>query len=70
MSPGDRCIGCRFFNNNPALIETVFPGLNVLSSAYSSVRAEAGICSRHEVFISPGYNCRLFEPARRLSPRE
>ena len=45
-----KCIDCGFFQNDPAMIETAFPGLNSLSSAYSSVRAESGICDRLELF--------------------
>ena len=60
----NRCTCCSFFKNDPALIEMIFPGLNSLSSAYSSVRAESGICDRHELFISSRYGCTLFEPVR------
>ena len=56
-----RCISCRFFANDPALIEATFPGLNVLSSAYGSVRSDAGICSRHDFFLSSWQRCRDFE---------
>jgi hypothetical protein len=56
-----RCISCRFFANDPALIEATFPGLNALSSAYASVRSDAGICSRHEFFLSSWQRCRDFE---------
>ncbi len=55
------CRNCRFFNGDPAAIEAAFPGLNSLSSAYSSVRAEAGICSRRELFVSPSRGCEDFE---------
>jgi len=54
-------INCRFFNSDPALIEGAFPGLNSLSSAYSSVRADAGICSRRDLFVAPATGCRDFE---------
>ncbi|MGD0281231.1 MAG: hypothetical protein ABSB95_02585 [Dissulfurispiraceae bacterium] len=57
-----KCIECGFFQNNPAIIETAFPGLNSLSSAYSSVRAESGICERLELFISSRYGCKFFSP--------
>ncbi len=56
-----RCISCRFFANDSALIEATFPGLNVLSSAYASVRSDAGICSRHELFLSSWQRCSDFE---------
>ena len=57
------CINCGFFQNNPAMIEKAFPGLNSLSSAYSSVRAESGICERLELFISSRYGCAFFVQA-------
>ena len=55
------CRNCRFFNGEPASIEAAFPGLNSLSSAYSSVRADAGICNRHGLFVSPSKGCEDFE---------
>jgi len=57
------CIACAFFQNNPAVIETTFPGLNSLSSAYSSVRGESGICDRLELFVSSRYGCKFFVQA-------
>lgn len=57
----EKCLGCRFFDNNPVSIERGFPGLNSLSSAYASVRAESGICSRLDRFISSNYGCTYFE---------
>ncbi len=57
-----RCLSCRFFENDPAQIEEIFPGLNVLTSAYASVRADAGICCRHDLFLSPWKTCRDFQP--------
>ena len=55
------CRNCMFFNGEPASIEAAFPGLNSLSSAYSSVRADAGICNRHGLFVSPSKGCKDFE---------
>ena len=55
------CLNCKFFNNEPELVEQAFPGLTALSSAYASVRADAGICSRHELFLAPWYQCRDFQ---------
>ncbi len=57
------CRDCRFFNGDPASIETEFPGLKSLSSAYSSVRADAGMCSLRELFVSPSKRCKDFERA-------
>jgi hypothetical protein len=55
------CLNCKFFINEPELVEQAFPGLTALSSAYASVRADAGICSRHELFLAPWAKCRDFQ---------
>ncbi len=55
------CSQCRHFSNSPAEIEEAFPGLNILSSAYGSVRADAGICSLHDLFLTPRHQCADFE---------
>ena len=56
-----KCMYCRYFDNRSAVIESAFPGLNSLSSAYGSVWAESGICSLHELFLSPWRGCRDFQ---------
>jgi len=63
-----KCIDCGFFQNDPAMLETVFPGLNSLSSAYSSVRAESGICGRLDLFVSSRYGCTFFVQADNPEP--
>lgn len=55
------CRDCRYFNNDPAWLEKVFPGLNALSSAYGSSRGEAGVCSKRDLFLSPNKKCKYFE---------
>jgi len=57
----DTCICCTHFDNRSAMIESVFPGLNSLSSAYGSVWAESGICNLHELFLSPWRRCGDFQ---------
>jgi len=47
-----RCGACRFFTGTPAALEQAVPGLNILSSAYGSVRADTGLCERHAVFTT------------------
>lgn len=64
----DECIACGFFRNGPAEIESAFPGMNSLGSAYSSVRAESGICDRLELFVSSRYSCTFFVPAGDAAP--
>jgi hypothetical protein len=57
----DKCICCKYFDNRSALIESTFPGLNSLSSAYGSVWGESGICSLHDLFLSPWRRCADFQ---------
>jgi hypothetical protein len=47
-----KCGVCRFFTGAPAALERAIPGLNILSSAYGSVRADTGLCERHGVFTT------------------
>jgi hypothetical protein len=47
-----RCATCRFFTGAPAVLERAVPGVNILSSAYGSVRADTGLCQRHDVFVT------------------
>jgi len=52
QSGAPRCAACRFFIGAPAALERAIPGVNVLSSAYGSVRADTGLCERHGVFTT------------------
>jgi hypothetical protein len=52
-----RCDRCVYFRNDPAYLETVFPGLVSLGSGYGSVRAEDGVCSRHDRYLSAHARC-------------
>jgi hypothetical protein len=47
-----RCGACRFFTGTPAALERAVPGLNILSSAYGSVRGSTGLCQAHDSFIT------------------
>jgi|RifCSP19_3_1023858.scaffolds.fasta_scaffold15337_3 hypothetical protein len=58
---GLTCRDCIHFNNDPAWLERVFPGLNALSSAYGSARGEAGICNKRDIYLSPIKKCAYFE---------
>ncbi len=55
------CVNCKFFINDPDRVEQAIPGLTALSSAYASVRADAGICSRHDRFLAPWCQCKDFQ---------
>ena len=59
----EKCLNCRDFRNNPRYLETVFKGLNVLSSAYASVRKDDGICLLHDLYLSADACCESFTPA-------
>ena len=63
MVPGQRCCGaCRFFTGTPAALEHAVPGLNILSSAYGSVRGNTGLCERHDSFVTTAAEaCPAFE---------
>jgi hypothetical protein len=56
-----RCGACVHFRNDPAYLERVFPGLSSLSSAWASVRAEDGLCLRHERYRDARFWCEDFE---------
>ena len=47
-----RCGACRFFTGTPAALARAVPGLNILSSAYGSVRGNTGLCERHDSFVT------------------
>ncbi|MEI9897271.1 MAG: hypothetical protein WDN28_26270 [Chthoniobacter sp.] len=50
---GQRCCGhCVHFRNDPATIESAFPGLTAMSSGSASVRAQDGLCHRHDLYLS------------------
>jgi len=51
-SAGQRCGACRFLIDAPAALERAVPGLNILSSAYGSVRGATGLCERHAYFVT------------------
>ncbi len=58
-----RCGACRFLIGEPAALERAVPGLNILSSAYGSVRADTGLCERHDRFVtSATLACAQFSP--------
>ena len=55
-----QCSGCEHFRNDPAWLEREIPGLSALSSAYASVRAEDGLCLRHDRYLSARSSCLQF----------
>ena len=45
----------------PDALEAAISGLNILSSAYGSVRGETGLCQRHDKFITTTSTCADFK---------
>ena len=52
-----RCETCRHFRNDPAYIEEAFRGLTSFSSGYASARAEDGLCTKHDLYLSADCQC-------------
>ena len=65
-----RCGSCGHFRNDPAYLEAAIPGLASLSSGDASVRADDGLCLRHDRYLSARASCADFTPAERgaISP--
>jgi hypothetical protein len=58
-----RCRACAHFRNSPAFLESLFPGMSALSSAWGSTRAEDGLCLKHDRYLSADSGCNDFTPA-------
>jgi len=56
------CGRCVHFRNDPAFLEEAIAGLASLGSAYASVRAEDGLCLRHERYLPTHGCCADFSP--------
>lgn len=54
---------CSHFVDDPEKIEAELPGINILGSAYGSVRGNAGICLKLERFMELvlARDCQFFE---------
>jgi hypothetical protein len=59
-----QCGACVHFRNDPAYLEAAIPGLSSLGSAYGSVRADDGICLRHDRYLSARARCADFRVRR------
>ena len=57
---GRTCRECRFLLTDPGELERALPGVNILSSAYGSVRAGTAICVQRGIFITPAPACADF----------
>jgi len=55
-----KCAVCAHFRNEPDYLEREIPGLATMSSAHASVRADDGICTLHERYLSARSTCTAF----------
>jgi len=55
-----RCANCEHYAHEPQALEALIPGLNILSSAFGSVRDETGLCDLHARFVVPSVSCDQF----------
>jgi len=62
-NPQQQCLSCVHFHNDAKFLESVFSGLTSLSSGFASVRADDGICLRHDRYLSARSSCSAFSPA-------
>ena len=56
-SSGASCSGCVHFDDDRRHIESAFPGLATLSSAYAAVRSGDGLCGLHDRSVSAHSRC-------------
>ena len=59
-APGPSCQNCAHFENDPALIEAVYPGLTAMSSGFASVRDRDGFCNYNQLYLSARDSCPHF----------
>ena len=67
------CACCRHFRAAELELEARLPGLRVLGSAFSSVRAQDGLCGLHDRYVANSSRCREFAypgDAGALIPRD
>jgi len=66
--PARQCASCAHFRNDPAYLESAFPGLTSLSSGYASVRANDGLCARHQLYLGAGDWCGAYASRNERKP--
>jgi hypothetical protein len=57
------CRLCRHFCDDPQRLERELPGLSALSSYHAAVRAEDGLCLRHDRLVNGRSRCTAFTPS-------
>jgi len=55
------CWQCEHFVTDPKELETIIPGLNIVSSAYGSVRADTAYCTFKDIFLTDAPACPAFK---------
>jgi hypothetical protein len=55
-----RCGNCGYFRNDRAYLEAAIPGLTSMSSGDASVRADDGVCLRHDRYLNARATCAEF----------
>ncbi len=61
MTAALTCRQCRHFVAEPEQLEALIPGLNIVSSAYGSVRADTAYCRFKDMFLLATSACPGFE---------
>ena len=64
------CRQCEHFVTDPKELETFIPGLNIVSSAYGSVRADTAYCKSNDIFLTPIPACHAFKSLPLLAIRQ
>jgi hypothetical protein len=57
-----KCAACAHFRNDPAYLEQEIPGFASMSSAHASIRADDGICTLHDRYLSARSSCTGYAP--------
>jgi len=65
-SSGSTCQKCAFFQNDPAFIEEIYPGLTSMSSGFASVRDRDGFCNYNQLYLSAYDSCPGFAPREKI----
>jgi hypothetical protein len=60
---GRHCASCRYFDNAPATLEQLIPGLRSLSSGFAAVRDRDGLCRFHDRYLPASAGCSDFAAA-------
>jgi len=60
QSSEECCFGCMHFHNSPVYLERIYPGIKTMSSGFSSVRKDDGICTLHDLYLSADAHCEQY----------